>query len=687
MAAKRIKNFIPQIFIIVFAFVLYANTLGHQYALDDKMTYWKNEFVQNGISGIGDILSYDSMAGMFGKDTKELEGGRYRPLSLVTFALEVEFFGKPTTDVSAKQEFLGNPGLSHFINILLYCISLVILFNVLSKLFRDYSAKFWYLSIPFITTLLFAAHPLHTEIVANIKGRDEILAFLFSIAALNSVINYIDYNRKTELFNSVVFIFLGAMSKEISITFLAVIPFSIYFFRDVKLSKILISIIPIFAGVIAYMIIREMVIGGQAEINATQLMNNPFLDSTPSERYATVFYTLLLYLKLMVFPHPLTWDYYPYHIEIMNWTNWVVILSLLIYVLLGIIAIVGLRKKSIYSFSIILFLTTLSITSNLFFNIGAFMSERFIYVSLLGFCIVVAYLISEKLPNKVNHLHNYRKISSVILIVILFAFSVKTISRNRVWENNLTLFENDIKISSNSAKGNSTYASELYKLSEDAEALGDTALRNKYLAMSIPYFEKAIEIYPDYSEALVRLGNIYYKLYGDYKTMFDYYILTLKSSPLNADVWNNTLGVMVYNVHEPEYEKSVWLEFIKAAPERVDPYKQIGNLFYITGIANPDSAIYYLEKAINISPQDFEVLFQLGVSYGNIGEFVIAREFLLRAAALKDDSEVFRYIGITYGMEGSDIKALEYFEKALALDPDNELLKQNVEVARVRLGG
>lgn len=687
MIAKTIKNFVPQIFIVIFALVLYANTLGHQYALDDKMTYWKNEFVQSGASGIGDILSYDSMAGMFGKDTKELEGGRYRPLSLVTFALEVELFGKPTTDVSAKQEFLGNPGLSHFINILFYCISLLILYNVLTKLFRDYSPKFWYLSIPFVATMLFAGHPLHTEIVANIKGRDEILAFLFSIAALNSVINYIDHNRKSELINSFVFIFLGSMSKEISITFLAVIPFSIYFFRDVKIYKIFISIIPVFVGVLIYLIIREMVIGGQAEINATQLMNNPFLESTSSERYATVFYTLLLYLKLMIFPHPLTWDYYPYHIDIMSWTNWVVILSLLVYISLGIIAILGLRKKSIYSFSIILFLTTLSITSNLFFNIGAFMSERFVYVSLLGFCIVVAYFISEKFPNKINHLQNYRKISTVILVVILFAFSVKTISRNRVWENNLTLFENDIKISSNSAKGNSTYASELYKLSEDAEAIGDTALRNKYLTQSIPYFKKAVEIYPDYSEALVRLGNIYYKLYGDYKTMFDYYIRTLKSNPLNADVWNNTLGVMIYNVHEPEYEKSVWLEFIKAAPERADPYKQIGNLYYFTEIANPDSAVFYFEKAIHISPQDFDVLFQLGVSYGNLGKFLIAREYLLRAAAIKDDSEVFRYIGITYGMEGNDIKALEYFEKALVLDPENQLLQQNVEVARVRLGG
>ncbi len=66
----KVKNHIPQIVIFVFAFTLYANTLGHQYALDDKMTFWKNEFVQNGANGIKDILSYDSMAGMFGKETE-----------------------------------------------------------------------------------------------------------------------------------------------------------------------------------------------------------------------------------------------------------------------------------------------------------------------------------------------------------------------------------------------------------------------------------------------------------------------------------------------------------------------------------------------------------------------------------------------------------------------------------------
>lgn len=682
----KFKNHLPQIVIFAFAFIIYANTLGHQYALDDKMTFWKNEFVQNGAGGIKDILTYDSMVGMFGKDTKELEGGRYRPLSLITFALEVELLGKETTDISAKAAFKGNPGVSHFLNVILYCISLLILFKVLSKLFKDYKPKFWFLSMPFIATMLFAAHPLHTEIVANIKGRDEILAFLFSVAAMNSILNFVDNNKKLELINAFIFIFLGSMSKEITITFLAVIPLSIYFFRKEKFAKYLTLMIPLVAGAALYMLIRAAVIGNQTAIEATMLMNNPFLEATLGQRYATVVLTLLIYLKLLFFPHPLTWDYYPYHIPIVEWTDWRVILGLVLYLALAAFAIYGFRKKSIYSYAILIFAATLSITSNVFFNIGAFMSERFVYVSLLGLCIIVAYLISEKLPKKIVHLQKYKNAGIAIVVVILLAFSIKTVSRNTVWENNLTLFENDIKVSSNSAKGNSTYASELYKQSEDAEALGDTALRNKYLIQSIPYFEKAIEIYPDYGEALVRLGNIHYKLSGDYKKMFYYYIQTLKTSPLNADVWSNALGVLLYNVNDPDYEKYVWSEFIKYSPTQYQSYLQMGNLYYFAQPAQGDSAIFYYEKAKALNAKDFELYFYLGVSYGNKSDFAKARENLLLAAAIKDDSEVYRYLGISYGMEGNDEMALQYFEKALSLAPDNEQLQQYVAIAKQRMG-
>lgn len=663
---------LPQIIIFVFAFILYANTIGHQYALDDKAMITHNEFTQSGISGIKDILSFDSLAGMFGKESGELEGGRYRPLSIVSFAIEQEFFN-------------GNPHISHFINILLYAISLIILFNVLTKLFRRYESKFWYLSIPFIATVLFTAHPLHTEIVANIKGRDEILAFLFGIAALNSVINYIDNSKTTELFNAFLFIFLGAMSKEIVITFVAVIPISIYFFRECSIKSFVKTSIPIISGALLYLIIRQIVIGGQAPAEAGLLMNNPFLETNTSEKYATIVYTLGKYIKLIFIPHPLTWDYYPYHIPILQWTDWRVILSLIVHIFLAFVVIKGLKSKSVYSYGILIYASTLSITSNIFFNIGAFMSERFVYVSLLGFCIIVAYLISEKLPKRVNLLQKYKQVALTIILVVLTLYSVKTISRNTVWENSLTLFANDVKISYNSAKGNSSYASELYSLAEEAGQANDTVTRNKLLRKAIPYFKKAIEIYPTYSESLVRLGNIYYIIYDDYKTMFEYYLRTLDAHPLNADVWNNTIGVLTHNVHEPEYEKFLWKEIIKRSPDKWDSYFYLGELYFNDNPPMADSAIYYYEIAKSKFPQSFELLKNLGISYGYINEFDKARENLLLALQIKEDAEVYRYIGLTYGMQDNDLQALEYFNKALRLDPENPQILESIRMAEIRL--
>ena len=689
---------IYKLIIFAFGFILYANTLSHRYTLDDKAVIWNNSFTQKGIAGIKDILSYDSFAGMFGKDSN-LEGGRYRPLSIVTFALEIEFFGKETTDKSARESFIGNPFVSHLVNVLLYCCCLLILFKVLKKLFVNFKAKYEFLSIPFIATLLFAVYPLHTEIVANIKGRDEIMAFLFSFLALNSIINYFDKNKSGQLVLAFIYMFLGSMSKEIAITFLAVIPLSIYFFaKKQKISKYITALIPLCAGVILYLIVRHLAIGNQMGIEITNLMNNPFYEMTVSQRYATIIFTLLLYLKLLIFPYPLTWDYYPYHISILEWSNIWVIISIIIHLALIVIAVLGFKKKTVLSYSIIIYAATLSITSNLFFNIGAFMSERFLFVSLLGLCIFVAYLISEKLPKLFKNIKNYKIISINIILVVLVLFSIKTISRNRVWKDNLTLFEHDLNISKNSAKGNSTYASELYKLSEDVEQeakkageQGDTVLmnnlleiRNEYLLKSKPYFEKAIEIYPYYEEALVSLGNLHYRMYDNYEIMFKYYIQALEYNKLNKDVWENTIGVLTYNLNDREYKKQIWSKYSELS-DYYESFFQLGNLYCSDNPPQNDSAIYYFEKAKAYKCNYFDLFFNLAISYGNTGNFEKARDNLFLASKIKQDVNVFRFIGISYGIENNHEKAAEYFEKALQIEPNNQEIRNFLLIEKSKM--
>ena len=86
------------------------------------------------------------------------------------------------------------PELSHWINVLLFALTCFVLFNTLSL----YLQKGFL--IPFIAALLFAAHPLHTEVVANIKSRDEILSLLFVLLTAICVYKYVRNNSTWYLF-------------------------------------------------------------------------------------------------------------------------------------------------------------------------------------------------------------------------------------------------------------------------------------------------------------------------------------------------------------------------------------------------------------------------------------------------------------------------------------------------------
>ncbi len=155
------------ILLFSFAVLLYANTLNHNFAFDDSVVITGNKYTLQGIDGIKTLATTDLFYGIYG-NSLDLEGGRWRPLTLVMFAIEYQIFGDNATPY-------------HLINILLYGITAIVLFMTLLQMFSFLTSKKGGGGeiLAFLTTLLFIAHPLHTEVVANIKSRDEIVSFLF----------------------------------------------------------------------------------------------------------------------------------------------------------------------------------------------------------------------------------------------------------------------------------------------------------------------------------------------------------------------------------------------------------------------------------------------------------------------------------------------------------------------------
>jgi protein O-mannosyl-transferase len=495
------KHRLPLLIVGVLAFGLYATSLSFGYVLDDTMVIEKNQFVQKGFSGISDIFRFESFRGYFGEQKQLLEGDRYRPFSLATFAAEVGLFGK------------GNTFLGHFLNLLLYALTALLFYRVLIFMFpkeettpEDAQTSNFklqtLLSIPFLATALFIAHPLHVEVVANIKGRDEILALLGELSALYFTFKYINNNSSKYLIASFVSILIAMLSKESAITFLAIVPLTAHFFtKSTPGEKVKITI-PIIAATCIYLMMRVNAIGYLLDSKVvTDLMNNPFYGMTTGDRLATIFYTLLLYLKLHIFPHPLTHDYYPFQIPKMTWTDWQALLGLALHI--GLVAVIlrGWKNKTVWAYAAAFYLITLSIVSNIVVSVGTFMNERFVYHASIAFCIAIAYLLTRQFVPKIA------AISAAVLLII--GFSGRTLMRVPDWTSGATLNASAMVNSPNSARANCFYGVSIWedkymKLPKDATNEQKNALLNEMR----PYFDTSLRILPNYGSALKMWSGI-----------------------------------------------------------------------------------------------------------------------------------------------------------------------------------
>ncbi len=526
------SNWVAAIILGLISLLIYIRGINYEYVLDDKLVVTHNTFVQRGIGGISDIFGYESFRGYFGESKTLLEGGRYRPLSIATFAVEQSLFGVTTPDrklTEDEQKTLNEKKEDaekilrperHFVNCILYVLGVLFLYRVLLLLFpqqvegselKAQSSKLL-TNIPFLAAFLFAIHPTHIEVVANIKGRDELIALIFELGAMYYAIRYTFEKRTRLLLYLFASAILGLLSKEGVLVFAAIIPLTLSYFTKADRKSIFITTGVFLAAAFFYIIFRTSAIGyvvGEKEI--TDVMNNPFTDMDFADKYATIFYTLLLYLKLLIIPFPLTHDYYPYQIPRMTWSSPYVLASLAIHLGLAYYVIKNWKSKSVIAYSILFYLIALSIVSNLFVLVGTFMNDRFLFHASIGFCILVAYLISNFSKSNVLKWSGLAAFSAYSLLIIY-------LQQRRLpdWQNPFTLETAAVKYSPNSARSNCFYATALFErrfMKLDSSATNEQ--KKAILDSMKPYLEKSISILPKYASAHqmnVGMASEYYKL-------------------------------------------------------------------------------------------------------------------------------------------------------------------------------
>lgn len=197
----------------ILTFFLFVNTIGNGYNMDDGLVTRNHKLTSQGISAIGEIFTssyYDDGVYSYG----------YRPMVHLSFALEHDLFGE-------------KPGAGHFFNVILFALSVILFFKLLIRWVGEKNALF-----AGIATLLFAVHPLHTEVVASLKNRDEILAFLFVIWAGLSTHKFLEKGKWISLISVLILFSLAMLSKKSVYPMAILIPVAVILLKELSIRQL-----------------------------------------------------------------------------------------------------------------------------------------------------------------------------------------------------------------------------------------------------------------------------------------------------------------------------------------------------------------------------------------------------------------------------------------------------------------
>ncbi len=545
-------------------------------------------------------------------------GYLYRPLTILSLRLDHLFGG-------------GRPVLFHATNLVLHAAVSVMVYLVLSLLYgrrpppaRDAGGEQtpWRANVPLVAALLFAAHPVHTEAVAGIAGRADLLATLFVMAA------WWLHLLGRPWITAAAFC-LGMLSKESAVVLPGILILSDLCFGvpgapgvSFRLG-ILRRHGPPAAALAACLALRAAVLGspGGGDPSLIAALDNPLVAQTVFVRIATALKVLLLEARLLVFPRDLSADYSFNQIPLVTRVADPWLLSALAAAA-AVLACAWFFRKRRYgpAFPILFFFVCIAPVSNLAIPIGTIMAERILYLPALGACAGIALALAWLSSRSA-------RAATAISMAAVFLLGSRTLLRVPEWRSDLTLFTAAASASAASAKAQYN--------------LGMVHLKAGDAGSALPYLQRAVQnaggmpggadMMRDLAEALTRLSRQ------------DEAIAVLERARFREP---GHLGVLVNlgNAYLARGDLDRALEDYDAAlrldPDHGGALLNRGRLLLRMGM--PQEAARDLEQVLRHAPATTDALYYLGDAYLAAGRTAAGaralREFLAKADA--DRSEL-----------------------------------------------
>jgi len=250
--------------------ILYANILPNPFVWDDHIFILQNEYVKSP-QNIPHLFQSNFFSKSLGEATFE-KGGYYRPLTMVFYTLEYQFWGT-------------SPMGYHAVSILLHLLNVYLVFLLIKKLLRHETPAF-------LGALFFAVHPLHTETVSYLPSRGDLWASLFGLTTL---LLFLSSSSRKQFLSLLTFI--GALLSKENAMMIPILAVGFFLFPDYRNKKK--RILWGYGGILSlYLMVRFIYFPFP---NAVRLVGDPGLFL----RILSCGKLVLLYLSLLIFPYPL----------------------------------------------------------------------------------------------------------------------------------------------------------------------------------------------------------------------------------------------------------------------------------------------------------------------------------------------------------------------------------------------
>jgi len=542
--------------LIFISLLCYGNMLLNGFVYDDDQQILQNPYVK----------SWHYLPQIFGTTVWSFVGqagatNYYRPLMTLSFLVLWQVFGQL-------------PFGFHLFSILVNTLVVYLVLEAGYKLFNDRR-------IAWISALIFAVHPVHTEPVAWIAALPDLEATFFILLAFSLLATRGEFNWKRSLEVQASFL-LALLCKEPALMFGVL---AIVFLHGVRIdresiptTRKILEDLPFCIIGLCYLGLRIVLFGKVAPV-----LQHPNL-SWPQAIYSG-FSLIYDYARLLVWPAHLS----AFHV--FHPSNSPGDPHVLAGVAISALAITGMlilhRKNPPAAFAILWMGVTLGPVLNARWMAANVLAERYLYLPSVGFCWLVGWCAVqtwEALAGLTTPLRALRFAVTTLLLAVAALGFAKTILRNTDWRNDMTLYTRTLATDPDAHVIRSNLGGVYFDLGQDERAGQE--------------WEIALAGKPDNVVTMNALGMLYTQQgkYVEARAMFQ---RAIGAKPLWGPEHYN-YGLLLQKMGEPDRALEEFRSAVQLSPLDATARRRYGEALLATG--NLDEAAVQLKSAIDLEP-------------------------------------------------------------------------------------